>query len=1164
MYHNREEIMKNSQTHNFSTTNNEQDPTNNGPIVVSQVLSGQLLPHHRDHLYSEGFTTAHIEILINFGVRSLTEAQARSLGFLVKGPDGQLHCDSGIYFPFSDEFGQLRLDNPITRANGAIAKYLTPCGKTAIAYLPEGCQVVTEGFKDGMAGTLHGRIITGVLAGVSHYRKLPKGSGYTIIFDNDAWTNPSVMLNLIRAGLWVNGKINIIPKIPGKLKAGLCEYFQAGYTAEDYKLLIARADTPKELLFKWAEQFGDLAQKHLRDAFKKIFKLAAELLDEIEQHQLIQILQKITRFTLTVLKKWLALAVATVRKLKGDASNEDSSSKNESLYMQAWNELYNDPNHPYIYFQKQFWRYSGTHYEKINNVVELKRIHNYCKDYTVKKIGSDGQPILTYPYADPRYPQRIWKWAAEELGIDPQRVNPPGLNCTDGILQLKYDPATKQFNHQLVPHSPDAIYIYPPLVTYGATAVVSSQQCDRLLECLDPAGREIFLKTIGASFDLNFVRQHRGREVRALFLCGTGNNGKDALREAVSTLFGHQSITDASIGDFYQYDKGRKFTLAKLEGMNISWQSENSDTNLIDRIQSLKLAVTGDSLQIERKGVNEYSVKPKCQVLFNVNNPPQLLGAMSAIKSRYAFIKFNKTFSTHPGPGELQADPRFRYDPKFISTQVAPWLLKYCLDALDRLMHDGIDYSSTCEILEEIQEKTDHIYSFCRDTRLQEAPGEVLYAPDVYQRLQNWYVDQGFLEIESLPLGGTKGGERKKWYPPTTWGDQLVKGVNQVFPRLIKLFPKAKRSRDSTGRHYLTGLAFVSGGGGSPGAGGSPGVGGNPGAGGNSGAGGSPGAGGNSGAGGSPGTGGNSGAGGSPGTGGSSGTGGSPGAGSSPGTDGSPGAGSSPDTGGIPGTSSSPGTGGSSDAGSSPGTAERAPTDTTTSSTGANSHCRDVNGVNSNACYSCENGLKQSEDGLKIVKPNPDIDSERAEALSPKIEAKEVNLNFHEPVKKIETEKNHSKGDQPLQYVQNQRLVSVTDSSNCFGTASEDVQNGSNKIQNRVEAEAVPELVLQTELQAPEPVVFLLKLLAQLEADENCISCMEQLKQLWDWVSAAITKIHRLERQGVFVESWFDESDFWERAIPISDRIQQHLESDDLPDDENNSTNGGTPTLLKT
>jgi predicted P-loop ATPase len=216
-----------------------------------------LTPDHRQHLASEGFTDMQItELVERYGVRSLSQSDALEQGF--KAWDGQKWlASSGIRFPFTKEFAQERLDTPLNRHKGKPARYLTPVGKSSQALLPDGCEVVTEGFKDAMAGSLHGGISTGAIAGVSHYRKaLPQGCGYTIVFDSDGWTNPQVFANLIHAGKWCNGRVVLLPEIGGQPHAGLCEYFKAGHTAEDYRALLDSAQRPEDLLQEWPEHWN--------------------------------------------------------------------------------------------------------------------------------------------------------------------------------------------------------------------------------------------------------------------------------------------------------------------------------------------------------------------------------------------------------------------------------------------------------------------------------------------------------------------------------------------------------------------------------------------------------------------------------------------------------------------------------------------------------------------------------------------------------------------------------------------------------------------------------------------------------------------------------------------------------------------------------------------
>ena len=301
------------------------------PTLKEYAKVDTLNPNHIEHLYNEGFTFSQIALWVDQGLRSLTKEQATEMGFKVKDKDDKLISGSGLYFPFTPKFGQLRLDVPVERKKGSVAKYLTPLGAKTQARIPANCQVITEGLKDGAAGSLHGKIPTGAIAGISHYRKALKlDARYTILFDADGWTNPNVFSNLFHAGQWLNGKVQLIPEIEGYPKAGLCEYFKAGNTAEDYRKLIDSAKKPEALLLEWGKHFGDIPEAKLSQAVRVALRLAAEYLDEVGQDVLISniktVCDKVSAKTLNrELKKQKEIVKAQFKKQEADFRKQNSN-----------------------------------------------------------------------------------------------------------------------------------------------------------------------------------------------------------------------------------------------------------------------------------------------------------------------------------------------------------------------------------------------------------------------------------------------------------------------------------------------------------------------------------------------------------------------------------------------------------------------------------------------------------------------------------------------------------------------------------------------------------------------------------------------------------------------------------------------------------------------
>ena len=424
--------------------------------------------------------------------------------------------------------------------------------------------------------------------------------------------------------------------------------------------------------------------------------------------------------------------------------------------------------------------YRDNYYAEVPDEYLISRVQSYCFNYPV--VDKDGDTI--YPFANSRSAAEILKVQKNLVTIPADLCNPPGMNCTNGILEIKWKGNTPEF--KLIEHNPIHYYTYPPLVEYDPEA--DPKQCDRLLKCLDPAQQEVFLRNVSASIDLPTVRRIRGREVKALLLSGLGSNGKDALREVVSTIWGHEGMTSCSLADFQSYDDGRKFSLSALRGSRINWASENPQTSRIDKLQALKLFVTGNKLHAERKGKDHVEFTPEAITLFNINEVPALFGTMQAIIDRIGVIQFRKTFKKTPdpnNPNEMLADPRFAYDSEFIRNEVAPAFLNKLLQALKDLCEFGIDYGCTEEAFADMQKRNNHLFQFCEDVGLVEDSESSVTASELWEYLESWYKDQGTLTI-------AENGKRE-WVEQTRPSDKNVKASSQVCDRLLQIFPNAKK-----------------------------------------------------------------------------------------------------------------------------------------------------------------------------------------------------------------------------------------------------------------------------------------------------------------------------------------------------------------------------------
>jgi len=449
----------------------------------------------------------------------------------------------------------------------------------------------------------------------------------------------------------------------------------------------------------------------------------------------------------------------------------------------------------------QLFEFTGAYYELRPEATEKRRIFDWLSAYSEFVKGK-----YRCNRANSASVSEVYNSMILAVAIDPNTINPEGLNSSSGVVKINPDGS-----HTLLPHDPKQVYTY---VGCKYDPNIDLTDCERLLECLKPSQREIFLRTAAAALNLKLVRSKlTGRGVKGLLCHGEGSNGKDTLRAVLAAVFG-RGMTGRSLSDFKSYDMGRKFALAGIEGSICNWASENTAKVDLDNIQSLKQFITGDPIDIERKGKDSYEYKSSAIFFANCNKLPSITGGTSAIDDRYGILRFDKTYVRNAiaAEGQLEADPRFKDDEKFILEQVAPAMLNKLLERLPLLLTEGIDYKATKDAMQKAQEESRHLWQFAREVGLEVQSGGRVWLKDLWDLLVNWYEGMGVLDKE---LDG-KGKEKLIWYELSNKYDAPVKSMYQLSSRFSEIFPKIQVCQywerdeiERRGQRYLLGIGFV-------------------------------------------------------------------------------------------------------------------------------------------------------------------------------------------------------------------------------------------------------------------------------------------------------------------------------------------------------------------
>jgi putative DNA primase/helicase len=213
--------------------------------------------------------------------------------------------------------------------------------------------------------------------------------------------------------------------------------------------------------------------------------------------------------------------------LSSSSSNDDyipdtAPAPEQNFVQKAIQALYTGS--PWVSVAGQLLEFTGTHYELRPEATQKRRIFDWLSTYSEFVKGK-----YRCNRANSASVNEVYSSMLLAVAVDPNTINPEGLNSSSGVVKINPDGS-----HSLVPHNPKHVYTY---VGCKYDPAVDSTDCDRLLECLEPSQREIFLRTAAAALNLKLVRSKlTGRGVKGLLCHGEGSNGKDTLRAVLAAV----------------------------------------------------------------------------------------------------------------------------------------------------------------------------------------------------------------------------------------------------------------------------------------------------------------------------------------------------------------------------------------------------------------------------------------------------------------------------------------------------------------------------------------------------------------------------------------------------------------------------------------------------
>ncbi|MDS1005376.1 phage/plasmid primase, P4 family [Clostridium sporogenes] len=357
---------------------------------------------------------------------------------------------------------------------------------------------------------------------------------------------------------------------------------------------------------------------------------------------------------------------------------------------------------------------------KINDELHIYKNNYYCSDTKeiektmLKYINNSTNSIRTEVL---RYLDLLCK--------NTKMTNPKYVLLENGIFDLE-NKKLLEFNSS---------YIIKNKIPWSYNPNAYSQTMDKTLDkicCKDKQLRLLIEEMIGYTL---FRRNELGK---AFILTGGGSNGKSTLLEVLNELLGEENISSVSLEEL-----NYRFKTFQLEGKLANIGDDISNKYIEDN-STFKKLVTGEKVNVERKGRDPFDFKNYSKLIFSANELPRINDLSGGLKRRLIFIPFNATFSKK----DKDYDP-FILD-KLTSHESMEYLLKLALEGLNRvLINHSFTNAKVCDdVWEEYEAINNPIVGFLEDNDIENEP-----VKEVYLRYSAWCSENGLKSV-SKPVFG--------------------------------------------------------------------------------------------------------------------------------------------------------------------------------------------------------------------------------------------------------------------------------------------------------------------------------------------------------------------------------------------------------------------------
>mgnify|MGYP000550707913 CR=1 FL=1 len=385
------------------------------------------------------------------------------------------------------------------------------------------------------------------------------------------------------------------------------------------------------------------------------------------------------------------------------------------------------------FLKESFYIKNKLQYEKLakflidnENIVKINdQLHIYKDGYYSDNIIDVEKIMLKYIQNSTKTPRGEVLRYLELLCTNKKLANPKYIVFNNGVFDLE----TKE----LLEYSPK--YIIKNKIPHNYNPTAYHELLDKTLNkicCKDKKLRYVIEEMIG------YTLLRRNELGKSFILTGDGSNGKSTLLDLINELLGEENISSVSLKDLSD-----RFKTFQLDGKLANIGDDISNEYIPDN-STFKKLVTGEKVNVERKGTDPYDFRNYSKLIFSANELPRINDLSGGLKRRLVFIPFNAKFSKR----DEDYDPFIK--DKITTPAALEYLLKIAIDGLYRILNNNsITYSKACDqVWDEYEAINNPVVSFIDDHKIENES-----INDVYRQYSVWCHESGLKPLSKIIFG---------------------------------------------------------------------------------------------------------------------------------------------------------------------------------------------------------------------------------------------------------------------------------------------------------------------------------------------------------------------------------------------------------------------------